>query len=542
MSHQKSAFSSAKESLLNQPVLRKLASSFLSVIPIVFLVSILFFSKLFPQFSLQNYLVFLFSALGIGFGLALFTSGAESSLQKIGSMIGETLFKKQRLWLIVAMTFLLGILVTVAEPDLKVLAHQIGWSEWLLIVGVGLGVGVFLVIGVLRILFKKSLNILFLAFYAIVFSLTGIVNKKFLPIFFDSGGVATGPVIVPFILAFGAGLASSRSGSGRSGEDAFGLTALASVGPIITMMILSLFLDVDNMVFPWSPSSIVIFPSEWGSFFAELGDLSKSVFSQELLSVALAVIPLGLFFLFYNAIFVHLGRKSVLRIFIGLVYAYFGLVLFLGSVNIGFLPLAQEIGYSIGEGGLVNMGILIGAFFGIFGVLAEPAVHILVRQIESVSEGTIKSKTILALMAGSIGLGVALSVIRALYHFDILYLLLPGYALALGFSFLSPKIYTSIAFDSGGVASGPIASAFVMPYVAGFAYGVAETSGIANISDYVFANAFGCVSMITMMPLLVIQLLGLYSEIKRNVINKQLQKDFLGKDDCQVIYFDQEGA
>lgn len=505
--------------------------NFLSVLPIVLVVVVLYLVHVDSQFTLPTLTGFLLCALLIGLGLSLFTSGADQSMTRIGQVVGETLFKKRKIWLIVLMTFLIGVLVTVAEPDLKVMASQIGWDEIPLIISVGVGVGIFVVLGVLRILFNKNLNIMFLAFYGIVFALTGIVNPKFLPIAFDSGGVTTGPVTVPFILAFGAGLAASKSNNGRSGEDAFGLTALASVGPIITVMVMSLFADVDAMNYVYETSAIVGH-TDWGEFWTVFGNVTLSTLGSEAFSVMITIVPLAVFFLIYNAIFVRMPWVQVTRILIGLVYAYLGLVLFLTAVNVGFLPIAQEVGKALGSNGsLYPIAILIGGLFGLFGVLAEPAVHVLVKQIEVISEGTIKSVSVLIVMALAIGGGVALAVVRAIFNFSILYYMVPGYIIALALTFVVPKIYTSIAFDSGGVASGPMASTFVMPFLVGFTVGAQGESAV-------FEDAFGVVSMIALMPLIVIQLMGLYAEVKRSIILSRVRKKFVEPYDNQIIHFE----
>lgn len=517
--------------------LKKWLESFLCVVPIFLVVLVLFFTGVVPSFNGEGLLAFAISALLISFGLTLFTVGADLSMTRIGQVVGETLFKQKRLWIILLMTFLIGVAVTVAEPDLKVMAGQIGWEEWVLILVVGLGVGLFVVFGVLRIIFNKSLNIMFLAFYGIVFALAGIVNPKFLPIAFDSGGVTTGPVTVPFILAFGAGLASSKASGGRSGEDSFGLTALASVGPIIAVLILSLFSNASSLIY--DPTSLLETPidySSWASFWPSFGTRFGEEIIMQLGNVAIAIVPILLFFLVYNFLFVKMSAKALLKLFVGLIYAYIGLVLFLGSVETGFLPVAEKVGMALGDPSkpyLFPVAVLIGALFGLFGVLAEPAVHVLVDQIENVSEGTIKSKSVLGVMAIAIAGGVALAIIRAHYNFSILYYMVPGYILACGLTFVVPKIYSSIAFDSGGVASGPMASTFVMPFAIGFTY--------ANHgADYVFADAFGCVAMIALMPLIVIQLLGLYAELKRAHNNKKIRKNFIGANDSQIIHFSEE--
>jgi hypothetical protein len=534
-------------------IFKHIGENYLSVIPIVLVVSVLYFVHLDAKFTLQVYIAFLMSAVAIGLGLSLFTAGADLSMTRIGTLVGETLFKKRKMWLIVVMTFIIGVLVTVAEPDLKVMAGQIGWDEAPLIISVGIGVGLFVVFGVLRILFNKNLNIMFLAFYAIVFALAGLMSETgrglFLPIAFDSGGVTTGPVTVPFILAFGAGLAASKNTGGRSGEDAFGLTALASVGPIITVMLMSFFMPLDQLTYHFDTSALIGI-SDWGVFWNTYFPLLGQAVESELLNVMIAILPLACFFLIYNFIFIRMGWKQVLRILIGLVYAYLGLVIFLSAVSLAFLPIAQELGSTLGDGAhpeFFSLAVVIGGLFGLFGVLAEPAVHVLVQQIEVLSEGTIKSKQVLLVMALSIGGGVALAIVRAKFGFSILWYMVPGYVIALALTFLVPKIYTSIAFDSGGVASGPMASTFVMPYAIGFAYasglaqaqakGLSEAETTAFVSNYVFADAFGCVSMIALMPLIVIQFMGLYAQVKRNIILRKVREQFIEPDDLQVIHF-----
>lgn len=477
---------------------------------------------------------FLICALLIAFGLTFFNNGAEQYMSKVGTIVGETLFKQKKLILVILMTFIIGVLVTVAEPDLKVMADQIGWDELLLIISIGIGVGLFVVFGVLRILFKKNLNVMFICFYGIVFALAGIVNPKFLPICFDSGGVTTGPVTVPFILAFGAGLATSKKSDDDDAGDSFGLTALASVGPILTVMVLSLFEDMDSLIY--HEVEVTINFNDWGAFWPSFGESFLEHVVGELQNVALAIAPVFVFFVIYNFIFVRISFKQMLRIMVGLVYAYIGLVIFLSAVNTGFLPIANRIGKYLGANdALYPIAIVVGALFGLFGVLAEPAVHVLVHQIEIVSEGTIKSKTVLSALAIAIAGGVGLAIVRAHYGFSILYYTVPGYILALGLTFVVPKIYTSMAFDSGGVASGPMASTFVMPFCIGFTI-------TQHGTESVYENAFGCVAMIALMPLIVIQLVGLYANIKRNLIYRKARQRFIEPNDVQVIHFEEENV
>ncbi len=515
-------------------LLKGLLESTLAVVPIILIIVVIYLTGVLPKskFSPQLLVTFVISAVGLIFGLTLFNAGVTKSMSRIGEVVGQTLFRHKKMWLIVLMTFIIGVLITIAEPDLKAMASQIGMNQWVLIICIAVGVGLFVVFGVIRTLKGARLNVLFLAFYAIVFALAGIVNPKFLPIAFDSGGVTTGPVTVPFIMAFGVGLASSKSHGDRNGEDGFGLTALASVGPIITAMILGLFVDVEAM--SWSPSldaaSLANYDSwetVWPSFTQQLGE----GILHQLQNAAIAILPITAFFLFYNFVFVRLPKREIFKILIGLVYAYFGLVIFMTFVEIGFLPVAQELGKAFGSNtNLFPYAVLVGGLLGVFGALAEPAVHSLVTQVEKVSEGTVHSKLVLAVMALAVGGGVALAIVRSHYGFSILYYTIPGYIIALGLTFIVPKMYSAMAFDSGGVASGPMASTFVMPFCTGFCF--AEKG-----AEYVYEDAFGCVAMIALMPLIVVQLMGLYAGIKRTIVYNNARKRFIEENDDVLISF-----
>jgi hypothetical protein len=519
--------SSFKTSVFYQKT-HRILESYLSVIPIILCTSVVYFTHIIPDFTLQGYVGFLISAFAIGLGLWLFCLGADNSISRMGTLMGTSLFRYKNIFFISIMTFVLGVIITIAEPDLRILAVQTHWNEVLLIGAVSLGVGLFFLFGVIRILFHQNLQVMFLAFYGLIFALTGLINPKFLPLSFDSGAVVTGPLTIPFILSFGAGLA--LSGNSRNGEDAFGLTALATAGPIFSVMVLSLFADPNTLVYAYSPSTLASAAS-WGEFQSAF----TSALSQELIGqgkgILLAILPIVVFFFLYDILFLKLHAKERLKIVVSLFYSLVGLWVFLVAVNVGFLPTAQKIGYGLGEkSSLFPYAILLGGLFGLFGVYAEPAVHVLVQQIEKVSEGAIKAKTILLVMALSVGVGMALQIVRAIYGFSLLYYFLPLYFLALALSFVVPKIYANIAFDSGSIASGPMAASFVMPFVVGF---TCSSSG----SDMVYTSAFGTIAMVSAMPLVVIQLLGLYAEIKRKIIFKRIRQQFLEPDDCQVIHF-----
>jgi len=527
--------SSPKKSSFDFRALGKLIfDNYLSIIPIALMITIVYLTGVVDGFSVQTYVAFLISSFAIGFGLFLFSLGSESSIFTIGSFIGGHLVKHKKLILISLMTFILGVIITIAEPDLKILAAESKMDEVVIIAVVSVGVGLFFLVGVLRILFNKNLQVLFLAFYGLIFALAGIVNPKFLPLAFDSGAVVTGPLTIPFILSFGAGLAHSRTSStSTSSEDSFGLTALVTAGPILAVLILSLFVDANTLIYKWELSEL-IGATDWASFWPLLGQLWGEALLAQLRDIAIAIVPLGIFFFIYDALFLRLPGKEKAKILVGLFYVYIGIAFFLAAVGVGFLPVAQKIGYGVGiRSSSLPLAVGLAALFGFFGVLAEPAVHVLVKQIETVSDGVISSKTVLFVMACSVALGMALQAIRAYFGFSFLYYFIPLYAIALSLQFFVPKMYANIAFDSGSIASGPMAASFVMPFIVGLSY---AWSG----SESIYVSAFGTIGMVSAMPLVVIQLLGAYAEIKRSVVYKRLRQAFVEDNDCQVIHLSEE--
>lgn len=516
----------------------KLRESLLSTLPITIVIVVFFLVMRFgvspdffaPKYQLQDtdMYSFLIAVVMIVAGMTLFNVGTEQSMSEIGAKIGGSLMKKKNFFFVVAMTFILGVLVTVAEPDLSVLSGQIGVEENVIVWTIGVGVGTFLVIGVIRILFNKNLNVLFLSFYALAFTLIYLIDPRFLPICFDSGGVTTGPVTVPFLLGFGLGCAASHRG--KNNGDSFGLTALCSIGPILAVICIA-------MIMKWSGKELPPM-SEYADPLSKLtGDMGANfghAITATLGSVALSVGPILLFFLVYNGLFLRLKWTVLLRIILGMAVTYVGLALFLSAVEAGFMPIASKLGQALGSrDGVFWVTLVLGGLFGVFGVLAEPAVHVLVKQIEDVSEGTIKSGLVLATLSGSIGIAVILHLIRCHFQFSIAYYLIPGYVLAFVLTFLVPPIYTAMAFDSGGVASGPMTSTFVLPFCIGFAFVQGQD---------VYLYGFGLVSLVAMMPLIVLQALGLTSAIKANHALSKARKRLVEEDDDQIVHFVQEAA
>ena len=506
----------------------KIFESLVSAAPIFVLITALFLLQkyAFASYFDEKYIIsdidfftFLIATASIVIGMGLFNVGTEQSMTEIGRIIGSSLTQKKNLFFVLVMTFMLGVLVTVAEPDLSVLSNQIGVNQIVIILSIGLGVGLFLVFGVARTFTKKNLNMLFLAFYGLAFMLIYLINPRFLPVCFDSGGVTTGPVTVPFLLGFGLGLAATHGG--KNSEDAFGLTALCSIGPIIAVIIISLIMDKTGNTLP----ETYVLADTSGS----MGELISHSLLSSLRSVGISVGPILAFFLIYELIFVRVSWKTLLRIFFGMLVTYVGLVLFLSAVEYGFLPIASKVGQGLGsDSKFLPIALSLGGFFGIFGVLAEPAVHVLVQQIQDVTEGSIKKNTVLFVLAISIGIAVVLSLVRSYFEFDIMYYIIPGYFLAFLLSFLVPPIYTAMAFDSGGVASGPMTSTFVLPFCIGFT--------LSQGKD-VYSYGFGLVALVAMMPLIVLQALGLVGGIKKSAALSRARKRIVEENDEQIIHF-----
>ena len=454
-------------------------------------------------------------------GMALFNLGTEQSMTEIGRIIGGSLIKKNKFFFVIAMTFIIGVLVTIAEPDLSVLSNQIGINSQIIIWTIGVGVGLFLVVGVIRTTLHQSLNVMFLAFYGLCFALLYFIDPRFLPICFDSGGVTTGPVTVPFLLGFGLGMAANRGG--KNSEDSFGLTALCSIGPILAIVCISLILKSTGKGLPETyPVDNASLSSIWEALLHDsLGTMK---------SVSLSVVPILLFFIVYELIFIRISGRDLARIIIGMAITYVGLVLFLSAVEWGFMPIAQTVGNMLGTSTTMHyVAIAIGALFGIFGVLAEPAVHVLVGQMEQVSDGRIRKFHVLIILALANGVAVALAVLRAHFRFGLEFYIIPGYIIAFFLSFLVPKIYTAMAFDSGGVASGPMTSTFVLPFCIGFAL----STGVD-----VYLYGFGLVALVAMMPIIVIQALGLQAKLQYKLALYRARKRIVEDNDEQIIHFD----
>ena len=456
-------------------------------------------------------------------GIGLFNLGADLAMTPMGSHVGAGLSRQRKLGLLLIVCFVLGMLITIAEPDLQVLAKQVSavMNGTVLIYAVGAGVGAFLLVAILRIVFRRTLSNILMLFYMLLFALALLLavndHLDLLPMAFDSGGVTTGPITVPFIMALGVGI-SSVLGDKRSQENSFGLVALCSVGPVLAVLALGLFSgnDLTYQVPDYSVSHDIL-----GSFLHTAGHTAKEV------AIALGLIVV--FFIICQIAFLRLPKRRLLKIALGVVFTYVGLVMFLTGVNVGFMPVGYKLGEQLAG---VNRWLLIGfgLVTGVLVVLAEPAIQVLNKQVEDVTGGFVTRRAMITGLCIGVGASIALSMIRIVFDFSLVYYIIPGYFISLALSLFVPPVYTAIAFDSGGVASGPMTSGFILPLAIGACVGVQGPEAVLR-------DAFGVVALVAMTPLITIQLLGFRAIVTNRVKERKAMQKILDADDQQIINF-----
>ncbi len=501
----------------------KIREALVSVLPITLLVYLM---ALLPGFSFNKYemISFTVGAILLVFGIGFFNLGADIAMTPMGVHVGSGLSKQKSIGLLLAVCFVLGMLITVAEPDLQVLANQVSsvMNGKLLIYTVGFGVGTFLVIAILRIVFKRRLSNILMLFYMLLFALALMLsingNIDLLPMAFDSGGVTTGPITVPFIMALGVGI-SKVLGDRRSQENSFGLVALCSIGPILAVLVLGIFARND-----------LNYTVNYGAVETDI----VKVYLENILHVAKEVaIALGLivvFFLLCQVFFLKLKKRHLMKIGVGVVFTYIGLVIFLTGVNVGYMPIGYKIGTQLSS---LPTGLLIGLGFlmGVLVVMAEPAIHVLNAQVEDVTGGYVSKKSMMLGLCAGVGVAIALSVIRIVYDFSLVYYIIPGYFISLALSLFVPPVYTAIAFDSGGVASGPMTSGFILPFAIGVCAALQGESAVLR-------DGFGVVALVAMAPLITIQLLGFKAVVSNKIKERRAMRRILQvEDDEHIINF-----
>ena len=500
----------------------KILEALISVLPItgiVYLVSVLPWFN----FTMAELISFTIGAVLLILGIGLFNLGADIAMTPMGTTVGAGLSKQRRLWVLLIVCFVLGLLITVAEPDLQVLANQVKtvMNGTMLVYTVGIGVGSFLVVSILRIVFRKSLSYILMLFYMLLFALALLLSvngaEDLIPVAFDSGGVTTGPITVPFIMALGVGI-SSVLGDKQSRENSFGLVALCSIGPMLAVLVLGMF---SRSHLTYTVPDYAVSEDILGSFLHTASHTAKEV------GIALGLIVV--FFMICQFAFLRLNKRRLLKIGLGVVFTYVGLVIFLTGVNVGFMPIGYKLGYEIAGVNKIAI-VILGLVMGVLVVLAEPAIHVLNGQVEEITEGYITRKSMLMGLCIGVGGAIALSVLRIVFDFSLVYYIIPGYFISLALSVFVPPMYTAVAFDSGGVASGPMTSGFILPFAIGVCVSLQGESAVLR-------DAFGVVALVAMAPLITIQLLGFRAVIAMKIKERRAMKRILDADDQQIINF-----
>ena len=496
---------------LKEKLQEKLNETLKAVLPIVAIVLFLCFTI--APLEPGILLAFLLGTVLLITGMMFFTLGAEMSMTPIGENVGISMTQTKKLWLMILLTFVLGFVVTISEPDLQVLAEQVpAVPNMVLVLAVAFGVGLFLVAALLRMLFNISLAYMLIGLYVIVFLLAYFAPGDFIAVAFDAGGVTTGPMTVPFIMAFGIGISAIRSDE-RAEDDSFGLVALSSVGPILSVLVLSLIYRPDSVEYvPDSIPDISDSVELWKLFAEELPAYMREM--------AVSLMPIIVFFVIFQLVFRRMQKRMLIKTAVGMIYTYVGLVLFLTGVNTGFMPAGNYLGQVLADNPYKWVIVPIGMVIGYFIVRAEPAVFVLTKQVEDITSGTISAGAMSLSLSIGVAVSLGLAMIRVLTGISIFWFVIPGYAVALILSFFVPKIFTAIAFDSGGVASGPMTATFLLPFAMG---------ACVSVGGNIVTDAFGVVAMVAMTPLITIQILGLVYQINsRHLERMEAEKGTVG--------------
>lgn len=506
---------------MNVKLKEKIRESLSAVLPITGIVLML--SIFLIPMELGSVVMFLTGALMLIVGMGFFQLGAEMAMTPLGEGVGVQISKMKKLLTVLLTGFLMGVIITVSEPDLQVLAGQVpSVPNMVLIMTVAVGVGLFLALAIVRIRYKISLSMLLIVCYLALILVSMFVPKEFLAVAFDSGGVTTGPMTVPFIMAMGVGLASVRSDK-NAANDSFGLVALSSVGPILAVLILGCFFKPTEAAYTLTDVATVVTTQDVARVFAQ----GLPLYAREVL---LSLVPILWVFLIFQWLTHRYHGLQIKRIIVGFGYTYIGLVLFLCGANVGFAPVGAYLGKELAGLSLRWILVPIGALIGYYIVKAEPAIQVLNHQVEAVTNGAISVKMMNRCMQIGVAASVGLAMLRVLTGISIQWLVIPGYIIALVLSRLVPDIFIGIAFDSGGVASGPMTSTFLLP----LSIGVCEALGGNLMTD-----AFGVVALVALTPLIAIQLMGLVYKLKTAKRTQTVPAAIA--DDCDMIVDLEEG-
>lgn len=490
----------------------KLTESFLAVVPIGIIVTLLHFTLTpLPGMTLP---VMLVGMVLLFFGMVLFSIGVDIAMLPIGKHVGATLISSRKMSLIVGVLFIFGFVATMAEPDLSVFADQVASiPKTSLLVGISVGVGVFLVIAVLRVIFHWRLGRVLTAGYAVAF-IVAFFSRDYLAVAVDAAAITTGPVTVPFLLAIGSGFAAVSHEKGAE-EDNFGISAICSIGPIISVLILGMFFGASK------DNTYAVRSFEALSGMEDIVRMFIQSIGHSFVEVLNIIAPILVVFLLFHFIKLKLPRRELGRIFVGLGYLLVGMTLFLAGVNSGFLPAATKLGEELGRLPQTWVLIPISLVIGACVVLAEPTVYVLVNRVKEITRGAIPKAVLLAAMALGVGIAMTLSIMRIVYDISIWWILLPGYTISLTLTFFTPNMFVGIGFDAGEVVTGAMSAAFVIP----LAIGVASVIPGRNIVE----DAFGIAGVLTMIPPIILQTVGLIysSKLKQRqeVLDERAEKE-----------------
>lgn len=482
-------------------MIKKLRNDFISSLqtigPIVLIVLVL---SLFIEMDIMLLFSFLYSSILLVVGSTLFTFGADLSMILIGNKLGKDMIKSKKLWTILILSFIIGTIITVAEPDLLVLAEQFtSISNLTLILTVSIGVGACMMLATARSIFGWDLNKILIVSFILIFILMFFVPVDFIPIAFDAGGVTTGTISIPFILTLGIGLVSSRVDR-KAKEDSFGLVALASTGPIIMVLLLGLF---------YKPQGTMVFDNtmytnfHFSKYITQIGVCFKEVLT--------AISPILAVFIIYYLITKNVTKNEFKKIIIGTILTVAGLTLFLLASNVGFLNMGYFIGEYMASTNFKYLLIPIIMVLSFFIAIAEPAVVVLINQIVEYTEGGISKNMLKVALAIGVSIASGLSILRIFTAIPFIYYVLIGYGIALILIFFIPKVFTAIAFDAGGATGGSLTTSFLLPIAIGLCY---------QLGENVFTSAFGLASMVSLVPIITVELVGLIYQLKMHIISR----------------------
>ena len=481
-------------------ILEKFKEVLTSVLPIVFIVLLLNFT-LVPLG--EEIVVFLVSSVFLLIGLTGFLIGVEVGISPIGDHMGEGLARSGKLWIVLLLGLVLGFLISIAEPDLHIVANQVAQvsggliSKMSIVLVVSVGIAIMLAVGLARIMYNIPLYMVLTVLYAVILVMTFFVSQDFIAISFDASGATTGALTGPFVLALALGTSKLKKDSKASEKDSFGLVAIVSTGAIIAVMLMSIIKNTGKISGSLPTAELS----------GDIGQRFIDVFLETVPEVATALFPVIFLFFVFNFVMLKLNRRELRRIIVGVFFTFSGLVVFLVGVNAGFMQIGSIIGESVANSGNLLYPVGLAFVLGFVTILAEPAVYVLTHQIEEVTSGYVKRTLVLATLAIGVGVAVALAVLRIMLpQLQLWQFLLPGYLIATVLMYIAPKLFVGIAYDSGGVASGPMTATFILAY----------TQGIANATPTadVFSDGFGVIAMVAMTPLIALQLLGILFKIK----------------------------